>query len=271
MRKLKIKNISNSLFILGIILLFNSCKSVINKPLIFSNCNELSEHLNKKKEKLSSLSLKQNFDALIINNGIETKVNCRLVYLGDSCLIINLLSKKIGIEVLRVKITKDSLIYLNRVKKEYYCGLLDKFLEFDNSIIKLDLLKSVMLGQCSLSNYDSICSKKNLISLHNNSILSASSIFTGSSNEFNLYYQLNNKAELESIKIFKSNDKYFYFSINYSQFTNLMDIPSSMKIDFRTANSSFVVTVLSSKISEVSNVNTIIDIPGNYKSISLNK
>ena len=55
-------------------------------------------------------------------------------FFKDECILMNIVSKNLGIEIIRIKITNDSIIYLNRINKEYYKWILHLLLHIMTKI-----------------------------------------------------------------------------------------------------------------------------------------
>jgi hypothetical protein len=264
MKKLNLENILNKLVIIFLLLSFVSCKSLKNKINEFDNCNELVNYFSNKNDNISKICIKQNITSLIRFNSNEFKVECRIQYLFDSCIMINILSKTMGIEISRAKIFKDSIIFIDRLNKKYYQGLICNFNAIDNSLLDLKLLKNVLLGQYLFSKNDSISSDDNKINLMNESLLSLSDSYSINKNELKIYYSINNKGQIEKVKIVNEKNNYFLVSINNFKFSTLFDIPINSKIEFNDVDSKVEIDILNSKVEKIDNFNTTIKIPDNY-------
>ncbi len=68
-------------------------------------------------------------------------------YLNDSVLWLNIVSKAIGIEALRVKCTPDTLFFIDRINKRYYSGTYDISKNLFGVKVDFYFLRSILLGK----------------------------------------------------------------------------------------------------------------------------
>ena len=263
------KNILNKFIFFLVLFLLISCKSLINRPKVYSDCSELEKNIKKQNIEILKLPLQQNFITESNINGKIYSLECRIQYFADTCILCNILSKSLGIEFLKIKITDDSVIFLNRIEKEYYKGLIKEFKKIDNTILNVKILKSIFLGRCYLIDTVSFCLEKNIEDLNNNQIIYNKTINVSLNTCFDFYYKINNKAELLNQKIVKRNNNFFYININYDEFKSIYSIPCNIMINLNCNNLKYKMSISSGRINKLKTNNSKVFIPKNYKSISL--
>lgn len=148
MQKLKRKYIW--IKIIGIVLLFSSCagtRSTVNNSYSKSyNSAEAYKHavniVNKSRTSVR-------YNATIEYNNSKRAVTGFIKSVSDSVLIVNIVSRTLGMEIVKLKLTTDSLFFYNRMEKSYYEG----DFKFLNSVVGMNvnlyIFEDMLLGLVS--------------------------------------------------------------------------------------------------------------------------
>ncbi|MCF8303234.1 MAG: DUF4292 domain-containing protein [Bacteroidales bacterium] len=136
----------NKLFLLLIIPFVFSCKterSIIKKPIKKEGADYLIENLKKNEFAFKSLSAK--FTASFVNNNKKNSIRGQIRIKKDSVIWMSI-SPMLGIEMARVKITPDSIKFINRLESTYLETDFNYVNKFINSALDFDMLQAFLLG-----------------------------------------------------------------------------------------------------------------------------
>jgi len=140
------------LFLSGF-LFFTSCnpqKKIIKAPIKEEGADFLFKKLKENEFHYSGLSAK--FSAEYKNKGKTTSFNGQLRIRHDSLIWVSF-SPALGIEVIRISITQDSVKFINRMNNTYFAGDYNYVNRFLNTNIDYDILQSFLTGN-DLSFYE---------------------------------------------------------------------------------------------------------------------
>lgn len=269
MLKLKSKLILNSCILL-IFFINNQCS--ITKPFgskfkEVDNINDAYYHAINNNV-TSKIGIK--FSAKVTENTKINNLSGNINIFNDSNIVFNIVSRSLGIELLRVKCTPDSLFFIDKLNKKYYSGdysYISKYLNFDVSFY---LLKSFLIGkvygfdkynETNFNNFDTTINKENQYL-------------------FNYNYNKLNNAELKNKTI--PNFKHSFILNKYGLLSNncyeLNKNNFSLNINYNYVNTSFPDNYNIDIINGLKELNIIIDyitvnkelykinlkVPGNY-------
>ncbi|MBI9066287.1 MAG: DUF4292 domain-containing protein [Salinivirgaceae bacterium] len=127
MKKLNKRNILNSYLVLFIVVLTAGCKVTDELGTVKADKNLLAKAEFIQLRTPIEFSFKGKIDLSNKANRIGGKVKI----INNSEVHIQLISKTIGIEILKVHLFGDSIIYLNKIDKKYFIGDLATFLGSD--------------------------------------------------------------------------------------------------------------------------------------------
>ena len=134
------------LLAVAVVMIFSSCKStrpVLKAPLKEEGPDYLYSKLKENELHFEWLSLK--FDARYTEKRNSTNFKGQVRIRKDSLIWVSI-TPALGIEIVRMVITTDSIKYINRFNKEYFVGdyaLVSRFLRIN---IDFDILQSLILG-----------------------------------------------------------------------------------------------------------------------------
>ncbi len=138
----------NSLFIVGILalLLLSACtsqKKIYKKPIKEEGEDYLISMMQKNESSFNTFKAK----ALISldNNGkpIDLKANIRIKQ--DSAIWVSI-SAGIGIEVARIMLTHDSVLFINRLEKTFFAGNYGFVDDMINAKVDFDIVQALLTG-----------------------------------------------------------------------------------------------------------------------------
>jgi hypothetical protein len=143
------------LFLSSILLssIFFSCnpqKKVFKTPIKEEGADYLFGKLKENEFRFTGFSAK--FSAEYKNNGDKKSLDGQIRILHDSIIWITI-TPVLGIEVMRIMITQDSVKFINRMNNTYFTGDFGYVNNFLNTNIDFDLLQSFLTGN-DLSFYE---------------------------------------------------------------------------------------------------------------------
>lgn len=153
---MNLKTIRVGLLACGVSLVFTgliSCstqRQVMKEPLKEAATELLLSKLKENELKFDWLSAK--FSAEYKNKETETSFGGQIRIRRDSLIWITL-SPMMGIEVVRLAITQDSIRFMNRMNNTYFIGDYNYLNEFLNTNIDFDILQAFLIGR-DLSFYE---------------------------------------------------------------------------------------------------------------------
>lgn len=139
----------NKLYIFYVViigLIAYSCstsRKVIKEPLKEYGVDYLFENMKKNELKFDWLSAKFNAEAEI--NKKKTSIDGQIRILHDSVIWVSF-SPALGIEVIRLFITNDSVKIINRLNNTYFKGTFQHLNQLLNTQVDFDMLQALLLG-----------------------------------------------------------------------------------------------------------------------------
>ncbi|MDY0103368.1 MAG: DUF4292 domain-containing protein [Lentimicrobium sp.] len=121
----------------------STSKRTIKAPLKEQGAEYLFENLKKNELKYDYLTAK--FSAVFSQNKKNTSFSGQIRIQKDSLIWISI-SPALGIEMVRVLITNDSVKYMNRIDKSFFCSNFDYINTLVNSTLDYDMLQSFLTG-----------------------------------------------------------------------------------------------------------------------------
>ena len=144
------------LILLFFLIFFSSCKHqqkiTLNNGkclLDFKNTKTLTSNLKSNEFRFEKLNAKLNVDAMIDSSSYSFAVHLRIK--KDSVIWMSI--NKIGIEIAKVLITKDSVKFTNTINKQYFKGDFSYISKLLNSDLDYEILQSLLVGN-SVEFYD---------------------------------------------------------------------------------------------------------------------
>lgn len=126
----------------------DTIKAIVDKELVEDKpADSLLRVIREKDLKFTSLSAKIEVDADMAKG--HNSFTCNLRVINDSAIWVSI-SPLLGIEAIRLLITKDSIKYMNRINKTYLTGdykLINEMLQLDANYA---MVQSILLGKTYL-------------------------------------------------------------------------------------------------------------------------
>ena len=129
-----------------IIFIFSACSSsrqIIKEPLKEAKAAYLLEKLSESELQFNWFSAKFSIDYIYDKKLTEFRGQIRIR--KDSIIWLSF-SPALGIEMARLKITNDSVFFMNRINKTYLCGDYKFINEYLQTNIDFDILQSFIIG-----------------------------------------------------------------------------------------------------------------------------
>jgi len=136
-----------------LVISLSSCRTSQSKPSVLNvEMNQIDTIANsvtdKKTDSSYSISAKLNswYSARLsidISSSSSNEISAFLVNRRDSIIYLNI--NKFGIELARVVLTPDSVKFVNRFEKTYYCGNYDIIKRMYGFSLNFDVLQSILL------------------------------------------------------------------------------------------------------------------------------
>lgn len=140
--------------VVALSLIFTSCSTsrrIIREPLKEQGTEFLFKNL--KANELNYEYLSARFSATVEQDKKETAITGQIRIKRDSAIWISV-SPLMGIEMVRLLITNDSIWYVNRIDNTYFTGAFDYIDILRNSTLDFDMLQAFLTGN-DFSRYDS--------------------------------------------------------------------------------------------------------------------
>lgn len=118
-------------------------RKAIREPLKQQGAAFLFEQLQKCKPAFNTLSSRAALDIRSSKTDMSLKVQFRI---QKDSLIWMSFSPLLGIEVVRIVLTPDSVKFLDRINKSYFCGNYSFFQDFYSVGFDYDMIESILLG-----------------------------------------------------------------------------------------------------------------------------
>lgn len=138
--------ITHLIVVLVLMLLFYSCKtrrSIIKEPIKDEGADYLFDQLKKNEMKFDYLSAK--FSATYIEDKKKISFRGQIRIQRDSLIWVSI-SPALGIEMVRLIITNDSLKFIDRINSSYLISDFDYINNFINSTLDFDMLQAFLIG-----------------------------------------------------------------------------------------------------------------------------
>jgi hypothetical protein len=136
----------NALLMMLLVVISISCsvsKRTIRKPIKEEGADYLFENLKKNELKYEYISAR--FSASFYQNKNRTSFSGQLRIHKDSIIWVSI-SPALGIEMARIMITNDSILYMNRLDNTYFISDFDYINTKINSTLDFDMLQSFLTG-----------------------------------------------------------------------------------------------------------------------------
>ena len=240
----------NKLFylIIGLFIL-NSCSKIIinhNQYNLPTSDLEIIDQAYSNNPNYKHLNLKG--IASIIIDDVETKFNINLKMIKDSVMWLSVRERVIGIELLRAKLTPDSLYLLNRLEKSFFIKSTSQFNDISTFYLNFDDFQYILFSNFTYPNSPYTYSIKN-----ENYQLSSQ----------NESYNFDNKFRLTEAKI--TNFEYL-INISFMKYNNIDNFPRELVLSI-LSKSNLDANIIYTKVDFNEYPSILFNIPNSYYEI----
>lgn len=240
----------NKLFYLIIALfILNSCSKKIinhNQYNLPTSDLEIIDQAYSNNPNYKHLNLKG--IASIIIDDVETKFNINLKMIKDSVMWLSVRERVIGIELLRAKLTPDSLYLLNRLEKSFFIKSTSQFNDISTFYLNFDDFQYILFSNFTYPNSPYTYSIKN-----ENYQLSSQ----------NESYNFDNKFRLTEAKI--TNFEYL-INISFMKYNNIDNFPRELALSI-LSKSNLDANIIYTKVDFNEYPSILFNIPNSYYEI----
>lgn len=228
--------------------------------LFLSSCNtyysttnnahvNTSELLENSKRFYITKSINVYFDGLVNYGNESYKVKGNLKIESADRYQINLYSKKYGVEVARMSFTDDSIVFLNKLNKNYYSGKIADFKYLNSSIKSSEAFLRILMGR---NDHEANYTKVN-DTIHTYENMQGRGKIVLNNYGFNKEMSFSNGQV--STQIF------------YEPYFKKYSFPSGLKIIGKIEQAKFLIDIKNRSIVKFKNKLEVLTIPNNYKSL----
>ena len=186
--------------------------------------------------------------ASIIIDDMETKFNINLKMIKDSVMWLSVRERVIGIELLRAKLTPDSLYLLNRLEKSFFIKSTSQFNDISTFYLNFDDFQYILFSNFTYPNSPYTYSIKN-----ENYQLSSQ----------NESYNFDNKFRLTEAKI--TNFEYL-INISFMKYNNIDNFPREIALSI-LSKSNLDANIIYTKVDFNEYPSILFNIPNSYYEI----
>ena len=186
--------------------------------------------------------------ASIIIDDVETKFNINLKMIKDSVMWLSVRERVIGIELLRAKLTPDSLYLLNRLEKSFFIKSTSQFNDISTFYLNFDDFQYILFSNFTYPNSPYTYSIKN-----ENYQLSSQ----------NESYNFDNKFRLTEAKI--TNFEYL-INISFMKYNNIDNFPRELALSI-LSKSNLDANIIYTKVDFNEYPSILFNIPNSYHEI----
>ena len=239
------------LFVFLTLFIFNSCaiKNITKKEEIYystQNVNELISRVNFKNNKSNWINFKGR--AKVLQKGSEISANVNIKNIIDSIIFISA-SGPFGIELMRAKLTPDSIYFINRIAKSYFTEPISQMQDIIGNNLSFYYIQELITGTSNISK-------------RNYNFLEIDSGFYLTSADTEYYINKNYR-----IINYKSSGYNKSFELIYDMYNDLDAIPRMITINF-TSTEFFQILLNYSSIEFKEPKNLLFKIPDSYVNIN---
>jgi hypothetical protein len=218
------------------------------------------EEVNSSEFKAFSSPIKVNYKATISGIGKSFTINGVIKTNSENDLFISGYSFVYGVEFFKLVLSEDSIVFVDKIKKEYFNGSLENFDRINHLPVNGDILLNLLFGKNCFTdeNYflDSISSNiEHLIMYYK--LLNTLSEIKGE-------VAFNKKKSILYQSISKSN---IVITVNYNKFYKKSLLPKDLKISFSFQDVFFDIDLKYLEFDTLKNESFYIKIPESYSVI----
>ena len=253
----------------GIISSCSSSKKITGSKIKEMSANRLMREINANSFDFESLQAKVGIKVETEDNAFNLKGQLKMK--KDSILWASI-TLPLGIEVARIKVTADSIFFINKSNKSYLAEQTESFNYLQNINADINTIQSVFTGNIFLINKKS---DNNVFIKDNKYNLLSEENITFINNRYKKNFTINKNIIIDptlfritKYEIINNEDYNYGLTIDYSDFINIGGkyLPSIIKINISTEEKMYI-TITYSNISTNNNTQYNFSIPKKYERI----
>ena len=253
----------------GIISSCSSSKKITGSKIKEMSANRLMREINANSFDFESLQAKVGIKVETEDNAFNLKGQLKMK--KDSILWASI-NLPLGLEVARIKVTADSIFFINKSNKSYLAEQSESFNYLQNINADINTIQSVFTGNIFLINKKS---DNNVFIKDNKYNLLSEENITFINNKYKKNFTINKNLIIDptlfritKYEIINNEDYNYGLTIDYSDFINIGGkyLPSIIKINISTEEKMYI-TITYSNISTNNNTQYNFSIPKKYERI----
>lgn len=253
----------------GIISSCSSSKKITGSKIKEMSANRLMREINANSFDFESLQAKVGIKVETEDNAFNLKGQLKMK--KDSILWASI-TLPLGLEVARIKVTTDSIFFINKSNKSYLAEQTKSFNYLQNINADINTIQSIFTGNIFLINKKS---DNNVFIKDNKYNLLSEENITFINNKYKKNFTINKNIIIDptlfritKYEIINNEDSDYGLTINYSDFINIGGkyLPSIIKINISTEEKMYI-TITYSNISTNNNTQYNFSIPKKYERI----
>ena len=253
----------------GIISSCSSSKKITGSKIKEMSANRLMREINANSFDFESLQAKVGIKVETEDNALNLKGQLKMK--KDSILWASI-TLPLGLEVARIKVTADSIFFINKSNKSYLAEQTKSFNYLQNINADINTIQSVFTGNIFLINKKS---DNNVFIKDNKYNLLSEENITFINNKYKKNFTINKNIIIDptlfritKYEIINNEDYNYGLTIDYSDFINIGGkyLPSIIKINISTEEKMYI-TITYSNISTNNNTQYNFSIPKKYERI----
>ena len=253
----------------GIISSCSSSKKITGSKIKEMSANRLMREINANSFDFESLQAKVGIKVETEDNAFNLKGQLKMK--KDSILWASI-TLPLGLEVARIKVTADSIFFINKSNKSYLAEQSESFNYLQNINADINTIQSVFTGNIFLINKKS---DNNVLIKDNKYNLLSEENITFINNRYKKNFTINKNIIIDptlfritKYEIINNEDYNYGLTIDYSNFIEIKGkyLPSIIKINISTEEKMYI-TITYSNISTNNNTQYNFSIPKKYERI----
>ena len=253
----------------GIISSCSSSKKITGGKIKEMSANRLMREINANSFDFESLQAKVGIKVETEDNAFNLKGQLKMK--KDSILWASI-TLPLGLEVARIKVTTDSIFFINKSNKSYLAEKTESFNYLQNINADINTIQSVFTGNIFLINKKS---DNNVFIKDNKYNLLSEENITFINNKYKKNFTINKNIIIDptlfritKYEIINNEDSNYGLTIDYSDFINIGGeyLPSIIRINISTEEKMYI-TITYSNISTNNNTQYNFSIPKKYERI----
>ena len=253
----------------GIISSCSSSKKITGSKIKEMSANRLMREINANSFDFESLQAKVGIKVETEDNAFNLKGQLKMK--KDSILWASI-TLPLGLEVARIKVTADSIFFINKSNKSYLAEQSESFNYLQNINADINTIQSVFTGNIFLINKKS---DNNVLIKDNKYNLLSEENITFINNRYKKNFTINKNIIIDptlfritKYEIINNEDSNYGLTIDYSNFIEIKGkyLPSIIKINISTEEKMYI-TITYSNISTNNNTQYNFSIPKKYERI----